>query len=236
MNIAIVDDDPRMSSKLQADLSDLLGEDADTTCFPSGEAFLASYKPGTFDLIILDIFMEQITGMDAARKIREQDQTVRIVFSTSSNDFASESYEVNACYYLKKPFGKDQLRAMLDRLNLEEMERMRTIKLPDGSRVILRRILYADFASHRVTLHCKDGENRLLASPFSEVEALLCAYPCFISPFKGIIVNFHEVESLSTDTIRLSDGSHIPISRRKSKEVLEAYSNFRFDSMRRQNH
>ena len=236
MNIAIVDDDPRMSSKLQADLSDLLGEDADTACFPSGEAFLASYKPGTFDLIILDIFMEEITGMDAARKIREQDQTVRIVFSTSSNDFASESYEVNACYYLKKPFGKDQLRAMLDRLNLEEMERMRTIKLPDGSRVILRRILYADFASHRVTLHCKDGENRLLASPFSEVEALLCAYPCFISPFKGIIVNFHEVESLSTDTIRLSDGSHIPISRRKSKEVLEAYSNFRFDSMRRQNH
>ena len=235
MNIAIVDDDPRMSSKLQADLSDLLGEDADTACFPSGEAFLASYKPGTFDLIILDIFMEEITGMDAARKIREQDQTVRIVFSTSSNDFASESYEVNACYYLKKPFGKDQLRAMLDRLNLEEMERMRTIKLPDGSRVILRRILYADFASHRVTLHCKDGENRLLASPFSEVEALLCAYPCFISPFKGIIVNFHEVESLSTDTIRLSDGSHIPISRRKSKEVLEAYSNFRFDSMRRQN-
>lgn len=235
MNIAIVDDDPRMSSKLQADLSDLLGEDADTACFPSGEAFLASYKPGTFDLIILDIFMEEITGMDAARTIREQDQTVRIVFSTSSNDFASESYEVNACYYLKKPFGKDQLRAMLDRLNLEEMERMRTIKLPDGSRVILRRILYADFASHRVTLHCKDGENRLLASPFSEVEALLCAYPCFISPFKGIIVNFHEVESLSTDTIRLSDGSHIPISRRKSKEVLEAYSNFRFDSMRRQN-
>ena len=185
MNIAIVDDDPRMSSKLQADLSDLLGEDADTACFPSGEAFLASYKPGTFDLIILDIFMEEITGMDAARKIREQDQTVRIVFSTSSNDFASESYEVNACYYLKKPFGKDQLRAMLDRLNLEEMERMRTIKLPDGSRVILRRILYADFASHRVTLHCKDGENRLLASPFSEVEALLCAYPCFNQPLQG---------------------------------------------------
>ena len=235
MNIAIVDDDPIMSTQLHTNLSDLLGDEANIICFPSGEAFLASYRPGLFDLIILDIFMKEITGMDAARKIRESDQTVRIVFSTSSNDFASESYEVNACYYLKKPYGTDQLRSMLDRLNLEEMERMRTIRLPDGSRVVLRQILYADFASRRVTLHCKDGDNRLLASPFSEVEALLCAYPCFISPFKGIIVNFHEVESLTPDMIRLSDGSPIPISRRKSKEVLEAYFNFRFDTMRRQN-
>ena len=77
------------------------------SAFPSGEAFLASYRPGLFDLIILDIFMKEITGMDTARKIRESDQTVRIVFSTSSNDFASESYEVNACYYLKKPYGTD---------------------------------------------------------------------------------------------------------------------------------
>ena len=235
MKIAIVDDDPRMTENLRANLSGLLDESAVISAFPSGEAFLASYRPGLFDLIILDIFMKEITGMDAARKIRESDQTVRIVFSTSSNDFASESYEVNACYYLKKPYGTDQLRSMLDRLNLEEMERMRTIRLPDGSRVVLRQIIYADFASRRVTLHCKDGENRLLASPFSEVEALLCAYPCFISPFKGIIVNFHEVESLTPDMIRLSDGSPIPISRRKSKEVLEAYFNFRFDTMRRQN-
>ena len=235
MKIAIVDDDPRMTENLRANLSGLLDENAVISAFPSGEAFLSSYRPGLFDLIILDIFMKEITGMDAARKIRESDQTVRIVFSTSSNDFASESYEVNACYYLKKPYGTDQLRSMLDRLNLEEMERMRTIRLPDGSRVVLRQIIYADFASRRVTLHCKDGENRLLASPFSEVEALLCAYPCFISPFKGIIVNFHEVESLTPDMIRLSDGSPIPISRRKSKEVLEAYFNFRFDTMRRQN-
>ena len=132
------------------------------------------------------MLLSLLKAMDAARKIRESDQTVRIVFSTSSNDFASESYEVNACYYLKKPYGTDQLRSMLDRLNLEEMERMRTIRLPDGSRVVLRQIIYADFASRRVTLHCKDGENRLLASPFSEVEALLCAYPCFISPLRAL--------------------------------------------------
>ena len=60
MNIAIVDDDPIMSTQLHTNLSDLLGDDANIICFPSGEAFLASYRPGLFDLIILDIFMKEI--------------------------------------------------------------------------------------------------------------------------------------------------------------------------------
>ena len=233
MNIAIVDDDPRMSSKLQADLSDLLGEDADTACFPSGEAFLASYKPGTFDLIILDIFMEEITGMDAARKIREQDQTVRIVFSTSSNDFASESYEVNACYYLHKPFGYDRVKAMIDRIDLAEIEKSRTIQLPDGTNVVLRDIIYADCASHCVTLHAKQNRNTVMRTNFSEIESLLCAYPYFFSPSKGLIVNFYEVSAQNQDTFTMSDGSIVPISRRKAKEVTDAYSSFLFELLRK---
>lgn len=46
--------------------------------------------------------MDKLTGVDVARKIRERDSNVKIVFSTTSNEFASESYEVNACYYLRK--------------------------------------------------------------------------------------------------------------------------------------
>ncbi len=79
-------------------------------------------------------------------KIRERDSNVKIVFSTTSNEFASESYEVNACYYLrKKPFGRDKVKVMLDRLNLTEIEKMRTVKLPDGTSAILRNIIYVDF-------------------------------------------------------------------------------------------
>lgn len=74
--------------------------------------------------------MDKLTGVDVARKIRERDSNVKIVFSTTSNEFASESYEVNACYYLRKPFGRDKVKVMLDRLNLTEIEKMRTVKLP----------------------------------------------------------------------------------------------------------
>ena len=233
MRIAIVDDDIQMYDRLHAYLNELLGDSSDIIGFPSGEEFLFAWKPGAFDLIILDIFMDRLTGMDVAREIRKTDRDVRIVFSTTSNEFASESYEVNACYYLHKPFGRDRVKAMLDRIDLAEIEKMRTAKLPDGTSVRLRNIIYVDFASHRVTLHCKHNDDTVVRASLSEIEPLLCAYPYFFSPSKGIIVNFYEVTAQTGDTFTMSDGRSIPISRRKAKEVLEAYSAFRFEILRK---
>lgn len=117
---------------------------------------------------------------------------MRLAFATSSNDFASESYEVGACYYLRKPFRPEGVRAMLERLDLEALERSRRLRLPDGSQVVLRSIRYAASDGHRVTLHCKDGD-RTLRTSFAAVEPLLCAYPCFCGICRGVVVNFHEV-------------------------------------------
>ena len=233
MRIAIVDDDIQMYDRLHAYLNELLGDSSEIIGFPSGEEFLFAWKPGAFDLIILDIFMDRLTGMDVAREIRKTDRDVRIVFSTTSNEFASESYEVNACYYLHKPFGRDRVKAMLDRIDLAEIEKMRTAKLPDGTSVRLRNIIYVDFASHRVTLHCRHNDDTVVRASLSEIEPLLCAYPYFFSPSKGIIVNFYEVTAQTGDTFTMSDGRSIPISRRKAKEVLEAYSTFRFEILRK---
>ena len=98
MRIAIIDDDRQIYKHLQTCFGELLGSAAELTYFPSGEDFLRIWQPGAFELIILDIFMDGINGMDTAREIRKSDTDVRIVFSTTSNEFASESYEVGACY------------------------------------------------------------------------------------------------------------------------------------------
>ncbi len=233
MKIAIVDDDIQIYERLQTYLEELLGFSAEFCYFPSGEAFLAAWEPERFELIILDIFMGKLTGMDVAKEIRKRDGDVRIVFATTSNEFASESYDVNACYYLHKPFGKERVKAMLDRMDLAKLEKMRAVQLPDGSSVVLRNILYADCASHCITLHCKQHQNIILRMNFSEIEALLCAYPYFFSPSKGIIVNFFEVAVQQSDTFQMSDGTPIPISRRKAKEVLNAYSSFLFEQLRK---
>ena len=233
MKIAIVDDDRTMYDRLKIYLGELLADEVNLLYYPSGEAFLAAWKPQAFDLVILDIFMDRITGMEAAREIRRTDRDVKLVFCTTSNEFASESYEVTACYYLHKPFDRERIKAMLDRIDLTQIEKRRVVQLPDGTSAVLRDILYADCAAHCVTLHNKRGEDTVVRTAFSQIEALLCAYPYFLSPTKGVVVNLYEVTAQSGDTFTLRDGSRIPISRRRAKETIDAYSAFRFDQLRK---
>lgn len=100
MKIAVVDDDKALYGELAGYLKELLGNSAEIKGFISEEAFLSDWRSDHFDLIILDIY------------------NVKIVFSTSGNEFASESYEVNARYYLHKPFGIERVKAMLDRIDI----------------------------------------------------------------------------------------------------------------------
>ena len=123
---------------------------------------------------------------------------------------------------------------MLDRISQQSLEVSRTVLLPNGKKVLLRSIIYADYASHRVTLHCKKDETITLRVPFQEIEQLLCHYSYFYSPCKGIVVNFYEVCGQPGTVFSMSDGSLIPISRRKSADVLCAYSSFCFDKIRKE--
>ena len=172
MKSALVDDDPRALAQLEQYLTEQLGRETEISHYGSGEALLADWRPGAFELVVLDIYMGGATGMEVARRLRAGDGQVRLAFATSSNDFASESYEVGACYYLRKPFRPEGVRAMLERLDLEALERSRRLRLPDGSQVVLRSICYASSDGHRVPLHCKDGD-RTLRTSFAAVEPLL---------------------------------------------------------------
>ena len=98
MRVAFIDDDPNELKILHPYFNDLT--DPSTISiddFSSEEEFLSRFTAGLYDLVILDIFMGDLTGVDVARKIRETDHNVRLIFCTTSNDFASESYEVAAC-------------------------------------------------------------------------------------------------------------------------------------------
>lgn len=178
--------------------------------------------------------MDEMSGIEIARKIRGIDPEILLVFCTSSNEFASESYEVNAQYYLQKPVTFEKLDRMLDRLNLEKVDQTRALLLPDGYPVILRSIIYTEYYNHVVTFYLKGSEIHRIRISQSEVERLLLFYPYFFSPTRGIILNFHETIQLSEGLFLMSDGKRIPIARRKLKETQDAYTRFRFDKMRKE--
>ena len=238
MRIAIVDDD-EFQLELLYRLTDMeiasFGNGRHTIArYNSGEAFLEKWQPGKYDLIILDILMHGLTGVDVAYKIREADEHVRIAFCTSSNEFASESYDVGAQHYLLKPITKDGIAKMFKRLNLDDMEQTRIIRLPDGHSVILRNILYTEYSNHVVTFYIKNEEPYRLRITQTETEAMLLPHGYFISPYKGITVNLYAVESFNDDMLKLCDGTSLMVTRRKLKEVTEAYKSFRLKQAKKE--
>ena len=124
--------------------------------FPSGEKFLETWKEGAYDLIILDMFMHEMLGIEVARVIRETDFDVRLVFCTTSNEFASESYEVGANYYLHKPISDTSIQRMLKMIRLEDYESKRFIQFDDGQKVVLHQIIYSEYYKRSVMIYCKN--------------------------------------------------------------------------------
>ncbi len=207
---------------------------ADMDTFSSGTDFLDAWQKGNYDLILLDIYMDRLLGIDVARKVRETDSDVRIVFCTTSNEFASESYEVGANYYLQKPVSASSFQKMLQMIRLNEYELNRFIILPDGQNIVLRNITYTEYYNHSIIIHSKKRADLQTRMSQTEWEALLSKYSFLYSCSKGIVVNFHEVSRAENGMFLLKNGTSVPISRRKTKDTLDAFAAFRFERMRKE--
>ncbi len=234
MKIALVDDRPEEIHRLMAILTTTLPQ-ANIETFSSGETFLEVWKQGEFDLILLDIFMDKMLGIDVARKVRAEDEDVRLVFCTTSNEFACESYELGINYYLQKPVSTQSFQKMLSMIKLSQYEMNRFIRLPDGQRIILRDVIYSEYHNHIITIHCKRDNTVQTRLSQTEWEDLILAHTYFYNCSKGIVVNFHEVSSHSNGMFLMSDETRLPISRRKTKDALDAFAKFRFDQLRKEN-
>lgn len=236
MKIAIVDDDENQIAYTSKLISNELLALGDLTykidTYHCGEDFLARWKPNLYDLVILDIFMGGMTGVDVAYKIREGDNHVILAFCTSSNEYASESYDVGAKHYLRKPITADSISKMFKKINFDNLEVLRSVHLPDGHNIILRSILYTEYDNHVVTVHIKNEPPHRLRISQSEIEALLLENDFFCSPYKGITMNFQNVKEISDTDATLVDGTRLPITRRKIKDVKEAYKKFKFNEAR----
>lgn len=125
MNIAILDDskeDLRQVKSVISSYYESQNTSADIHLYSSAEAFFTKYIPGFYDLIIMDIYMGSMTGMDAARKLREARDTAALIFISSSDSFAVESYDVQASYYLLKPFDPEKLCRILSTIQFRQSQ------------------------------------------------------------------------------------------------------------------
>ena len=106
MKIAVVDDneaDIELFLKLIEEYGNRYHKTIYVSVFSEGEELLKRFKKEKFSAIFLDIYMESISGVEAARKIRKKDKDVRLIFTTTSDEYFAEGFEVEATHYLLKP-------------------------------------------------------------------------------------------------------------------------------------
>ena len=158
MRLAVVDKDAYEAEKLTDGIRKS-AEDIEIYCYKSGDEFIGVWEKDKFDIVILDIPIGDKNGMDIARAVRQSDKDVRIVLASHSGEFAGESYDVDASYYLRKPYCEEQINIMLERLELDRY-RSRLITLPQGEEIKLSNILYVKNCGQTVRFHLKGNAVR----------------------------------------------------------------------------
>lgn len=241
MNIAIIDDRKADADCLAEFLNLYVIQNHITAptldFFQSGEEFLASFSHGKYDILFLDIYMDGMSGMDTAHKIREQDLACKLIFITTSPDFAVESYYVNAVFYLLKPLTQKNVFTALDRCNLQLTEDAQFIEVPVSYgtyKLRLHEIAYTEYTQRKIQIHLINGPLIEVLMKQADFTDMILSYPFLCNCIKGIIVNFEEVEKLLDNRFLLKDGTSIPISRLKYKEVREQFFEYTYSKLRRE--
>ena len=204
------------------------------TAFHSAVDFISAMESGQpYDLVLLDILMPFMTGMDAAKEIRQFNQDIKIVFMTSSSEFAVESYSVEAYYYALKPIWKEKLFVLLDKVISETEVQLGSsllIKSKSGlTRIYISRLEFAEVIGRTIVYHLSDGSVIEAVGSMQVLEKELLCHPHFIKTHRSYIINMESIDTISQREIKMHSLALVPLAKANHNTVKQAYIKYAFD-------
>lgn len=222
---AICDDKPedgRLAARLCAQWAARTGAEVELEIFPSAEAFLFRYgERKDFDILLLDIEMSGMDGVELARTVRRDNEAVQIVFITGYADYIAEGYEVSALHYLMKPVNEEKFDRVLTRAvsRLARNEPFLTLELPGETvRVPLLEIRYVDVQQNYVTVHAR--EDYTFKRSLGEIEAALDRR--FYRVGRSCIVNLTCIRRVARTEVELTGGERLLLPRGQYEKLNQA--------------
>ncbi len=191
--------------------------------YPNAEAFLFAYEDVTFDVILLDIQMKEMNGVELAKVLRSKKDDTAIVFITGITDYVFEGYNVKALNYLLKPVKEEKLYQCLDQvvssLNLEK-----PFILVDENhlkKIYLKDIVYLESMGHNCIINCVDEviTSKKGIQNYDDTLDHTVFYRCH----RSYIINISNVASISKTEVTMTNASVIPISRGKWENLNKLF-------------
>ena len=229
IRIAIVDDEKAMLHELENNLKQYgeeYNEDFNISLFSDGDEILDQYR-AQYDIILLDIQMQFVNGLEAAKKIREQDKEVSIIFVTNMTQFAVQGYKVDAMDYVLKPVSYTSLSKCITKA-IEKVRRNKTrfitVPVKNGVyRIDVSDIYYVESQKHVLVFHTRLGEFKTYGKMIEAEQQL--EQINFYRGNKGYLINLSQVIGIKNNQVILP-GEQLPLSRSRKNSFLEALAGY----------
>lgn len=240
LKIAIIDDEELLANKLANIVSDYMSREDhpfQIDVFTSGIEFTAlGTAMSDYRIVCLDIKMDQMDGMEVARKIREYNEDIFIIFVTSFIEFSPAGYRVGALRFILKDDPnfietmhealKEACRKIMSMLNVQ------MFRFKEGDvELSINKIVYVESDIHKAVFHVKGNSSESyrkysMRGTLGTIEEQLSKYG-FIRIHKSYLVNYRFIESMRNYKAFLSNQKALPIPRKKFQDVKREYLIYR---------
>lgn len=230
MKLAICEDNQKERLFLENQISRYCtpdGKKISYDVFDSGIELLNVLEKNNYDLLILDILMPGFDGLRTSKEIRSINETIPIIFITSSTEYAVESYRVHAFDYLMKPLNTALLYQDLDQiyrqLKQKESESLTIHKAKEIHVVSLDELVCLEVQNRILSFHLLEKETIRVTGHLMDYEETLLKRPEFLKVHRSFIINMNLMQSFHHSTFTTLTGLTVPIARTLSKTVQKTY-------------
>ncbi len=197
-------------------------ENIKTKTYHSPDILLADFD-GSVDILLLDIKMKEMNGVETARTLRQRNSDVCILFITSMAEAAIECYSVRAFSFLTKPLSYAEF-------DLEFTDAVRTVTDKQDDYLLINRddslskvnihdIIYIEVINHTISLHLKEGQQLQCYGSLRDFESRVEGKG-FFRCHSGFLVNYSYISEISSTQIHMTNGAQIPLSKHRKSEFL----------------
>ena len=209
-------------------------EDITYAAFQSPFELLTEIEKGIRpDILFLDVVMPGQNGMDVAKEIRQYDTNMKIIFLTSSPEFAVESYSVGAYFYQLKPIWEESFFRLMDSVLAEctkTQENSLILRSKDGiTRIDLQQLEYCEVLGRKLLFHLENGAVLESAGSLDDLAGQLMQYSNFFRPHRSFLVNMEYIQNISSRSIKMVNDAEIPIPHGKCSEIKNTYMEYAFN-------